>query len=151
MTRRARILAAGLAILAALTQTEGRALDAVGGATLVAARPIRAGELIRAGDVLLQANATPGALSDPAQALGMEAVNTIYRGRAVMPYDIGPPAMVERNQIVTMTYERGFLSISAEGRALDRAGAGQKLRVMNLDSRTTVTAIVTGPGLVEVR
>ncbi len=149
MTRRALIFAALLAASAdAVPATDSANAPP---ATLVAARPIRAGELIRAGDVLVEAVATPGALDDPAQALGMEARSTIYRGNPVMAHQIGPPALVERNQIVTMTYAHGALSISADGRALDRAGAGQKLRVMNLESRVTVTAIVTGPGQVEVR
>jgi len=40
--------------------------------------------------------------------------------------------------------------ISTEGRALDRAGPGDFIRVMNLTSRATVTARVDGSGTAHV-
>ena len=49
-----------------------------------------------------------------------------------------------------MTYARGGLTIVAEGRALGRAGLGERVRVLNLDSKAVVTGRVTGFGEVEV-
>ena len=40
--------------------------------------------------------------------------------------------------------------IATEGRALDRAGVGERLRVMNLGSRNTVTGTVAEDGAVLV-
>ena len=45
---------------------------------------------------------------------------------------------------------RNRACIVTEGRALDRAGIGERLRVLNLSSRTTVTATVQGAGLATV-
>ncbi|MBK1634768.1 flagellar basal body P-ring formation chaperone FlgA [Rhodovulum adriaticum] len=117
---------------------------------LVATRAIRAATVLAPGDVALAAGQVPGALDDPAQAIGQEARVTLYPGRPIMAGNLGPPALIERNQIVTLTYVTAGLRIRAEGRALDRAGAGDRLRVMNLASRSTVTGTATAAGHVAV-
>jgi len=53
---------------------------------------------------------------------------------------VGLPAIVERNQIVVIIYTAGGIHITTEGRALERAGPGDLIRVMNLSSRNTITA-----------
>jgi flagellar basal body P-ring formation protein FlgA len=75
---------------------------------------------------------------------------TIYAGRPIRAADIGAPALVERNQIVPLVYAAGGLQITAEGRALDRGGEGDVIRVMNLSSRVQVTGIVDETGAVRV-
>lgn len=117
---------------------------------LIAARAIRSTTVLTAVDVALAPGTVPGALSDPSQAIGQEARVNLYPGRPVMAGDLGPPALIERNQIVSVTYSASGLQIRAEARALDRAGAGDRLRVMNLASRTTVTGTVTAEGHVTV-
>ncbi len=119
--------------------------------TVVASRPIRARAVITAADLATSPGATPGAVAAMEDAVGMEARVAIYVGWPVRESDIAPPAVVERNQIVTMIFRRGGLQIATDGRSLGRAGVGERVRVMNLDSRTTVTASVVGPGMVEVR
>lgn len=118
--------------------------------TLVAVRPIRAQQIIDTADVAVIAATTPGALRDPAEALGMEARVTLYPDRPIRPGDLAPPALVDRNQIVTLEYATGALVILAEGRALARGGAGEEIRVMNLASRTTIRGRITDAGTVTV-
>lgn len=118
--------------------------------TLVASHTIRAQSILGPQDLALMAGDTPGALSDPAEAIGMEARVNLYAGRPLRPGDLGPPAIVDRNQIVTLRYRAGGLNIVTEARALDRAGVGDRLRVMNLASRNTVTGRVTETGEVIV-
>lgn len=120
-------------------------------ATLVATRSLRARTVVAPADVALSPGATPGALTHPEDAIGMETRVAVYAGRPLMPADLGPPALVDRNQIVTMVFSLGGLTITAEGRALGRGGVGERVRVMNLDSRTTVTGVVTDSGMLEVR
>ncbi|MEM9126779.1 MAG: flagella basal body P-ring formation protein FlgA, partial [Pseudomonadota bacterium] len=43
------------------------------------------------------------------------------------------------------------LSITTEGRALGRGAAGDRIRVMNLSSRTTVTGLIRPDGQIEVK
>jgi len=118
--------------------------------TVVATRPIRAQNVISADDVTLLAEETPGALAALAEVVGKEARVTLYPNRPIRPDQIGAPAAIERNQIVRMVFSRGGLTITGEGRALDRAGPGEYARVMNLGSRQIVTGLVRGTGLVEV-
>lgn len=118
--------------------------------TLVAARTIRAMAILTAEDLALIPETVPGALGDPAQAIGQEARVILYAGRAIRPGDIGPPAIVERNQIVALAFQRGALSILTEGRALDRGGAGDTIRVMNLASRSTLNGTIRADGTVHV-
>ncbi|SPJ24642.1 flagellar basal body P-ring formation chaperone FlgA [Palleronia abyssalis] len=117
---------------------------------LVAARTIRAQSMIGAEDLSLTAGSPNGLLSDPSDAIGMEARVTLYAGRPIRPGDIGPPALIERNQIVTIHYAQGGLRIRTEARALDRAGAGDHVRVMNMSSRATVFGEVQPDGSVLV-
>lgn len=118
--------------------------------TLVAARTIRAMSVLSAADVALVAGTSPGALDDPAAAIGLEARTILYAGRPIRPEDLSPPAVVERNQIVPIAFDAGALSIRAEGRALDRGGIGATVRVMNLASRAIVTGRVRPDGSVAV-
>ncbi|MES2665747.1 MAG: flagellar basal body P-ring formation chaperone FlgA [Pseudomonadota bacterium] len=118
--------------------------------SLVANRTIRAMAVLAPEDVTLVEAAIPGALEDPLTAIGMEARIAIYPGRAIRAQDIGPPALIDRNQIVPLIYRAGAVSILTEGRALARGGTGDVIRVMNLASRTTVTGQIGPDGVVRV-
>lgn len=118
--------------------------------SVVAARLLRSQTVIAAEDVMLRAEDMPGALADPVQAIGKEARVNIYAGRPVRAEDLAAPALVERNQVVTLNYSSGGLNIATDARALDRAGPGERIRVMNLASRSTVTGIVMVDGTVNV-
>ena len=101
-------------------------------------------------DVGIVEREIPGALSKPEEAIGLEARVTVYAGRAIRASDLGPPALVERNQIVTLRFRSLGLSIATEGRALARAGLGERIQVMNLTSKTVVTGLVLADRSVEV-
>lgn len=118
--------------------------------SLVATRVIRAQTLISAGDVTLVDAEIAGALANPEDVEGLEARVTLYPGRAIRVTDIGPPALVERNQIVTLIYSAGGLGITTDGRALARGGLGDVIRVMNLSSRTVLVAQVAEDGSLRV-
>jgi flagella basal body P-ring formation protein FlgA len=114
--------------------------------TLIAARTIPARSIIGPEDVLVREIDVLGALETPARAIGQEARVALYAGRPIRAADVGVPAVVERNQIITLIYRHGGILISTEGRALDRAGPGDLIRVMNISSRTTVSAQVDATG-----
>jgi flagellar basal body P-ring formation protein FlgA len=101
-------------------------------------------------DMALVDAALPGALDDPALALGLEARVTIYAGRPIRSQDLGAPALVDRNQLVSLIYLSGSLAISIEGRALERGAEGDVVRAMNLGSRTTVNGRVGADGAIYV-
>lgn len=118
--------------------------------TIVAARTIRAQTILSPSDLALVEGSVPGALISPAEAIGLEARVVLYSGRPIMAGDVGPAAIIDRNQIVKLIYTIGNLSISADARALARAGPGDLLRVMNLTSKSTVSGIVAPDGSVYV-
>ncbi len=120
------------------------------GETLVATRTIRSHAIIGSEDVTLKDVDIAGSLNRIEDAVGLEARVVLYAGRPIRPGDVGPAAIIKRNQIVMLVYRRGGLRIAADARALGRGGVGDYLRVMNLTSRTTVTGIIGADGTVTV-
>jgi len=118
--------------------------------TLVAARTIRSLSILGPEDLALVAGSVPGTLSDPAEAVGLEARVVLYAGRPIRAADVGPAALIERNQVVLLEFRSDGLAISTEGRALARGGVGDVIRVMNLASRSTVTGVVGSDGTILV-
>lgn len=127
-----------------------RAEPRLEGHSVTVVRALRSQSLIAADDLSLTPGATPGGIDAIEAAVGMEAKVALYPGRPILASQIGTPALVERNALVRLSYMKGSLAIVTEGRALDRAAAGEPVRVMNLQSRQTVSGIVGADGSVEV-
>jgi len=117
---------------------------------LVAAAPIRSATIITADHLAMSDQFFTGGIDDPGLVVGQEARVNIYAGRPILLTEIGPPALVERNALVVLRYSTALLSITTEGRALDRAGLGEMVRVMNLTSRVVVMGRVRADGEIEV-
>ncbi len=120
------------------------------GEIVTPAHTIRANSVITADDLKMTDIAMPGAISNPLEITGLEAKRNLYAGRPIRASDVGPAALIERNQIVSLRYNLGGLFIETEGRALDRAAVGEFLRVLNLSSRNTVSGRVDKHGAVLV-
>lgn len=118
--------------------------------SVVATRTIRAQALVMPDDVTLADTDIPGVVQTMDEVLGMEARVAIYAGRPIRQGDIGPPALVERNQIVPLAFQSGTLTIMTDGRAMQRGGLGDTIRIMNLASRTTVSGRISADGSVHV-
>jgi len=116
---------------------------------ILATRTIRPQEILGPADLLLQQGEghSDVTLED---LIGQEARVALYPGRPVRQGDVGPPTVVERNQVVPLIYQRGGLEIMTEGRSLERAGIGDYVRVMNLASRATVSGRVAASGQILV-
>ncbi len=117
---------------------------------VLAARTIRAHEILTLADLVVGKGDVPGAYQNAEAVAGQEARVILYAGRPVRSGEIGPAALIERNQIVPMIFTYSGLRIAAEGRALSRAAVGETIRVMNLSSRTTVSGFVQADGTVRV-
>ena len=113
-------------------------------------RAIRSQTVLAPEDLALAEEAVPGAIAAIKDAVGLEAKVALYPGRPILLSQLGAPALVERNAVVRMSYMHGPLRIVTEGRALERAAAGEPVRVMNLASRQTVTGTVAADGTIEV-
>ncbi|PJI86119.1 flagella basal body P-ring formation protein FlgA [Yoonia maricola] len=119
--------------------------------TIIAARTIRAQSVITVDDVVISGDATGAALAAAQDIIGMEARVALFAGRPIGPGDVAQPAVVERNQIVPLMFEKNGLVISTDGRALGRASAGDVIRVMNIGSRATVSAMIGIDGVAYVQ
>ena len=107
--------------------------------------------MITEADVTLRPVQTPNGFSSVRDVVGQEARVVLYAGRAIQVDDIGPPAIVARNQVVRLYFAAGGLEISTEGRALERGAIGDWVRIMNLSSRTTIQGQVLADGSVRVK
>jgi flagella basal body P-ring formation protein FlgA len=139
---------AGLLVIAAAPALADAA-DMEAGRTLEAARTIRPGEVIAPADIRLVSPSIPGAISAPGEAVGKAARRLLTEGRPLMAGDLGPPTLVRRNSVVPLVYVRSGLTIRTEGRALGDGSEGERVRVMNLASRQTVTGTIAPDGSVE--
>jgi flagella basal body P-ring formation protein FlgA len=120
--------------------------------SLTATRIIRAQTILTQDDLALIAVEVPRALRFVDEAIGLETRVTLYPGRPIRLDDLGPPALIDRNQVVTLIYSVGGVGITTAGRALARGGLGDLIRVMNLSSRTVLagrvghdSAVYVGP------
>ena len=117
---------------------------------VVPVRTIRPGHIVTDGDLKRVSSQHPDAYSNPLDVVGQEARVALYPNRPILINQVGPPALVERNQIVTLSYQGNTLAIVTEGRALERGAIGDRIRVMNLASRSTVFGFIQNDGGVRV-
>ena len=118
--------------------------------TLVAMKMIRPNSVISSEDVGIGTNEVPGAINSGTDIIGLEARVTLYPGQPIMPSQVGPAAIVERNQPVKLIFQQGGLIIETEARALSRGAVGDVIRVMNLSSRATISGRIQYDGSVKV-
>ncbi|MDG2453376.1 MAG: flagellar basal body P-ring formation chaperone FlgA [Paracoccaceae bacterium] len=118
--------------------------------TVLASRTIRPQTIIAPSDIVLHSANTEWAADHPDLVVGMEAKVALYAGRPIRVEDVGPPATVERNQIILITFSNDGLTMKTEARSLSRGGPGDRIRVMNLASRATISARILKDGTVSV-
>ena len=109
---------------------------------VTAVRPLPRGTIIEADMV-----AGTGASS----VLGQQLVRPVFKGRPITPGDVRAPDLVARQDAVTIRFRRNGLVLDLPGRSLRAGGPGDAVTVLAAGRRRPMQAIVTGPGLVEVR
>lgn len=121
---------------------------------VVATRRIALGEVVGGADARLVRLRAERVRPGTAQRLDQVVGQQLRRPMAAeMPFaaaDLAPPALVEKNALVTVVLEAPGLSLSVQGRALEAAPRGALVPVMNLASRSVVEGQVIGPGRVRV-
>lgn len=81
--------------------------------------------------------------------LGMQVRRMLSPGRPIHRQSVIPPIIVSRGQRVTIELQYGPLQLTAKGKAINDAHLGQEVRVVNLASNKTITAVATADGIVE--
>jgi flagella basal body P-ring formation protein FlgA len=80
----------------------------------------------------------------------MQARKQLRAGQALKIADLAKPDLVQRDQSVTLIYESTGLYLTIRGKALEGGTEGDVVSVMNLQSKRTVSGVVTGRGQVSV-
>jgi len=121
---------------------------------LVPTRTIAQGDVVRASDLVParrpKSEAAPNVISEAEQAIGMVAKRALRAGQAVRQSDFAKQEVIARNGSVTISYEVPGVTVSIRGQALEPGAQGDLINVLNVQSKKTLQATVTGPGRVSV-
>ncbi len=115
---------------------------------LAYARSINTGEIIQPSDLMWSKSAVPG-LDTPRDAdsmIGMSARRPLREGAAVAQHDVTPPQVVKKDEMISLVYSSGGVTLTLQGKAMENAVAGQVIGVMNPESKKVVQAVAVGPG-----
>ena len=112
------------------------------------ARNITAGEIVQPQDLVWgkAALAPADAPNDPDMMVGQVARRALRAGAAVAARDVSAVQAVKANEIVTLTFDSGGVSLALQAKALTGGAVGETINVQNVTSKKTVQAVVVGPG-----
>lgn len=71
-------------------------------------------------------------------------------GVILTPSDVAEPVVVARNDMVTIYYRSGPMTLTVKGQALNAAAEGEPVEVLNLVSRRVIATTAIAAGAVEV-
>lgn len=121
----------------------------------ILSRDLRSGDVISESDIaFLEVNARDvdkDFLLSAEDLVGMTPRRMILSGKPVRAADIESPRLVSRNGKVLITFQKGPMILTAEGRALQDGAKGESVRVVNAGSSRTIEGIVSGPGEILVQ
>ena len=129
----------------------GTAIETVEAAVL--ARGVERNEILKSSDVVVERRPKAEVGTDAAtrdRAVGMQARRQLRAGQAVKVADLVKPDLVQRDQNVTLIYESPGLYLTVRGKALEGGTEGDVVNVMNLQSKRTMSGVVTGRGQVSI-
>jgi len=120
----------------------------------VLARAVGIGGVIDANDIAwvqIPARSVTGqTLIDVDSLIGMAARRPLRADTPLRAFDVEPPVVIERGEIVNLIFRSGPLTLSARARALENGAQGELIRFVNLQSNRTVEAVADGPGRARV-
>ncbi len=87
---------------------------------------------------------------DPKQLIGLEPKQLLKANSPIRLADLQRPMAVSRNGLVTMLLQTPFMTLTAQGKAMDDGGIGDTVRVTNLQTKQVIEARVQAAGTVVV-
>ena len=121
---------------------------------LVMAHSVERGALLKDSDIGVErkprAEVSRDAITDRDQVVGLAARDSLPSGRPLRPSDLTRPELVQRNDIVTLTYDMPGLSLTVRGKATEGGAQGDTITVLNEQSKRMLQGVVIGPGRVAV-
>src|SRR5260370_6169193 len=123
------------------------------GEAAVLARNVESKEVLKSSDVVVERRPKAEVGVDAAtrdRAVGMQARRQLRAGQALRVVDLAKPDLVQRDQNVTLIYETPGIYITVRGKAMENGTEGDVVSVTNLQSKRTVSGVVTGRGQVTI-
>ena len=130
----------------------GTAIETVEAAVLT--RNVERTDLLKSSDIMIERRPKLEIGGDAAtreSALGMQMRRPMRAGQALRVADLVKPDLVQRDQGVTLIFQASGLYLTTRGKALDNGTEGDVVNVVNLQSKRTVSGIVTGRGQVTIQ
>jgi flagella basal body P-ring formation protein FlgA len=130
----------------------GTAIETVEAAVLT--RNVERSDLLKSSDLVVERRPKAeigGDAAGRASALGMQMRRPMRAGQALKVADLAKPDLVQRDQGVSVIYQTAGLYLTTRGKALDNGTEGDVVNVINLQSKRTVTGVVTGRGQVTIQ
>jgi flagellar basal body P-ring formation protein FlgA len=132
------------------THYAGSAIETVDAVTVD--HPIEHGEILKASDLstVRRPKAEGSVITDTRAAAGLAARHQLRPGQPLREADLMKPALVQRNDVVTIFYEVPGINLTLRGQAQDAGALGDTINVMNTQSKRVLQGVVIGPGRVTV-
>jgi len=130
----------------------GSAIETVEAAVLT--RNVERTDLLKSSDLMVERRPKAEIGGDAAvreSAIGMQMRRPMRAGQALRVADLVKPDLVQRDQSVTLIYQTTGIYLTSRGKALDNGTEGDVVNVVNLQSKRTVTGVVTARGQVTIQ
>jgi flagella basal body P-ring formation protein FlgA len=129
------------------TGTAIETVDAIG-----VDHPVERGEVLKTSDLTIvkRPKSESAMITDMQVVVGLAARHSLQPGLPLHDADLMKPALVQRNDTVTIVYEAPGLTLTLRGQAQDTGALGDTVNVQNMQSKRIVQGVVSGPGRVTV-
>ncbi len=117
-------------------------------------RRMMPGDVIETGDLewvrLRAAQAKGEVVHAMREAVGQALRHSVQPGQPIQLADLGRPVVVQKGTPMLLALDTPGIQLTAQGVAMEPAGMGERVHVLNPASRVVVEAEVTGPGRARV-
>ncbi|WP_426419262.1 flagellar basal body P-ring formation chaperone FlgA [Bradyrhizobium genosp. A] len=129
----------------------GTAIETVEVAVLT--RDVERTETLKSSDVAQERRPKAEVTGEPTlrdRAVGMQLRRPMRAGTPIRSADIAKPEFVSRDQSVTVIYQVPGIYLTTRGKAIESGAEGDTVSVLNLQTKRTLSGVVTGRGQVTV-
>ncbi|WP_199581146.1 flagellar basal body P-ring formation chaperone FlgA [Bradyrhizobium sp. MOS003] len=129
----------------------GTAIETVEVAVLT--RDIDRTDLLKSSDIALERRPKAEITGEPAsrdRSVGMQLRRPMRAGTPLRAADMVKPDLVVRDQSVTIIYKVPGLYLTSRGKAIESGAEGDTVSVLNVQSKRTLSGVVTGRGQVTI-
>ncbi len=117
-------------------------------------RRMNTGDIIRRSDIrwvtMRADHINRNVITDAESLIGMTPKRIAAAGKIMRNGDVRRPRMVKKGSIVTMVLTTPHMVLTSKGRAMEHGARGDTIKIVNLKSKATIEAEITGANSVRV-